>query len=58
MDKHDDDARGLTIRELLLEVRADLKQLTSDNSKKPDRKEVYVVLGIVATLLSAGIFGG
>ena len=48
---HEDDAtRGLTLRELLLELRADVKELVESNSKKPDRKEVYGVLGFVITV--------
>lgn len=55
---HEDDAtRGLTLRELLLELRADVKELVESNSTKPDRKEVYGVMAfVVTTLLAVGLF--
>lgn len=50
---HEDDAtRGLTLRELLLELRADVKELVDSNSKKPDRKEVWATIIGVATVMS------
>lgn len=46
-----DDTRGLTQRELLLEVRTDVKRLHFDLSSKVGRVEMYSALGLIVTLI-------
>lgn len=54
---HDNDAtRGMTLRELMLEVREEVKLLNKTISDKPDRKEIYGVMGLVVTV-SLGLAG-
>ena len=45
--REDDDTRGMTLRELVLELRQDVRQF-------PSRKEVYSVVGVLGALI-AGI---
>lgn len=51
--KETDETRGLTQRELVLEIREDVKALREAVVKKPDRSEVYTVLGLLVTVLLA-----
>lgn len=44
--KEDEATRGLTLRELVLEVRQDLKNY-------PTRKEVYTVIGVLSAIVVA-----
>ncbi len=47
-----DDTRGLTIRELVLEVRADVKQhVNNGHSNTPTRTEMFSALFIIAGLV-------
>lgn len=52
MTEHDD-TRGLSQRELLLEVRVDVKQLLST---KVGRLEMYSALGLIVTLVGVAAF--
>jgi hypothetical protein len=42
--KEEEDTRGMTLRELVLELRI-------DNKDKPSRREVYSVLGVYGALM-------
>lgn len=44
---------GLTQRELILEMRADIKELTRTQAKSPSRGEVYGVMAAVSTIAIA-----
>ena len=46
-----DQTRGLSQRELLLEVRQDIKDIKMDMGKRPLRSEIYGALGGVSVLL-------
>lgn len=48
------DTRGLSQRELILEMRKDIKEMKRENSKRPTRTEVYGTVGTVAILLALG----
>ena len=43
--------RGLTLRELVLEVRKDIKEIKTGLGKRPTRTEIYGTMGFVVTVL-------
>jgi hypothetical protein len=47
----DNDTRGLSQRELLLEVRADVKELHFGMGTKVGRMEMWSALGLIVTIL-------
>ena len=49
--RDNDQTRGLSQRELLLEVRQDIKDMRLDMGKRPFRSEIYGALGGVSVLL-------
>ena len=51
MVQENNDTRGLTQRELLLEVRTDVKDLNRRLSKSPTRMEIYGTIGLGASLI-------
>ena len=51
-----DDTRGLSQRELLLEVRDDVKDIVSVLSGKVGRTEMYSALGLVVTVIAGAVF--
>ncbi len=52
----EDDTRGLNQRELLLEVRSDVKRIHFDLSSKVGRVEMYSAFGLVVTLVGIAIY--
>lgn len=54
--KDTDDTRGLTQRELLLEVRQDVKEIKVDYNfqfgRRPTRTEIYGALGGISVMLA------
>ncbi len=50
------DTRGLSQRELLLEVRSDVKAIVDVLSGKVGRVEMYSALGLIVTLVVAAVF--
>lgn len=57
MTPEDIDTRGLTQRELLLEVRTDVKRLHFDLSSKVGRVEMYSALGLIVTVVIGAVIG-
>ncbi len=51
-----DDTSGMSQRELLIEVRSDVKEIRFDLSSKVGRAEMYSALGLVVTLVVAAVF--
>lgn len=51
-----EDTRGLSQRELLLEVRSDVKRIHFDLSSKVGRTEMYSALGLVVTVIAGAVF--
>lgn len=54
MMKDNDDTRGMTIREIVLEIRQDLKtHLEKGHSNTPTRAEVFGLLIVLSGVLAA-----
>ena len=51
MTKESDETRGLSLRELLLEVRQDVKDQNKRINKRPTRMEIYGTVGLGSTLI-------
>ncbi len=52
----EDDTLGLTQRELLIEVRSDVKLIGQVLSGKVGRTEMYSALGLIVTLIVTVVF--
>jgi len=48
---HDDDTRGMTIREIVLEIRADLKEHVTDHESGVSRVELFGLLVFLSGLI-------
>ncbi len=51
MVKENGDTRGLSQRELLLEVRNDIKEIKQGQGKRPTRTELYGTIGAVVAVI-------
>ena len=51
MAREQDTTRGMSLRELVLELREDVKIIRTGLAKRPTRAEVYGTIGAVLTLV-------
>ncbi len=51
MVKENGDTRGLSQRELILEVRNDIKEIKQGQGKRPTRTELYGTIGAVVAVV-------
>lgn len=51
MTKESDETRGMSLRELVLEVRAEVKDQNKRIDKRPTRMEIYGTVGLGASLI-------
>ncbi len=51
MVKEDNGTRGLSLRELVLEMRKDVKEIKQGLGKRPTRSELYGTIGAVLAIV-------
>ena len=51
MVKETDDTRGMSLRELVLELRGEVKKGNEGLGKRPTRTELYVTVGLGASVV-------
>ena len=51
MVKEDNGTRGLSLRELVLELRKDVKEIKQGLGKRPTRSELYGTIGAVLAIV-------
>ncbi len=51
MVKETNDTRGMSLRELVLELRGEVKKVNEGLGKRPTRTELYVTVGLGASVV-------